>query len=514
MKAEQLRKSILQMAIQGKLVPQDPMDEPASVLLEKIRAEKQRLIKEGKIKKDKVDSIIFKGDDNRYYEKIGNENLHLQELDEVKLPENWRVCRLSSIANIFTGNSINEQEKAKKYTGLSQGYNYIGTKDVSFDHSINYTNGVKTPFDTQFKIAHKGTPLLCIEGGSAGRKIGIINEDVCFGNKLCAFETYGINSLYLYYFLQNPAFIDVFKSNTTGIIGGVSVNTIKSLFFFVPPLAEQERIVAEIEKYEPLILEYDKLEQQKTKLDSEIYDKLKKSILLYAIQGKLVSQDPNDEPASILLEKIRTEKKAKLGKKYVDSYIYKGDDNCYYEHINGNSTDISYKIPFEIPETWEWIRLPYIAINDLGKTLNSEKDSGESVPYLCSINVYWDGIKIDKIKTAIFSNDEKSKYKLEHGDLLICEGGEAGRCAVWEENSTMYYQNALHRVRFDKNIIPYFYKIVIEAYYRSGIINNYCKGVTIKHLVQSSLISIYLPLPPFAEQRRIVNKLNEIFAKL
>lgn len=264
---------------------------------------------------------------NRHYEKVGNTTTLLPELDDIEIPYNWVLCRFSTIANIFTGNSINEQEKAKKYFGRLEGYNYIGTKDVAFDHSINYNNGVKIPDDTQFRIAHKGTPLLCIEGGSAGRKIGILHEDVCFGNKLCAFETYGIDSKYLYYFLQAPMFIDIFKASTTGIIGGVSVNVIKSLFFYLPPLAEQSRIVAEIEKYEPLIAEYDKLEQAKFKLDGEIYDKLKKSILQYAIQGKLVPQEENDEPASELLKRIRDEKKAQLGKKYVDSYIYKGDDN-------------------------------------------------------------------------------------------------------------------------------------------------------------------------------------------
>ena len=302
------------------------------------------------------DSLIG---DNRYYEKVGNSSPVCidDEVSEFDLPDSWVLCRFSSIAEIFTGNSINEDEKQKKYTGLTSGYNYIGTKDVCFDHTINYNNGVKIPFEqSNFRIAHKFTPLLCIEGGSAGRKIGILQEDVCFGNKLCAFESFGIDSKYIYYFLQNPSFTKVFKEKTTGIIGGVSVNTLKHMLFAIPPLSEQSRIVAEIEKYEPLIAEYDKLEQQATKLDDEIYDKLKKSILQYAIQGKLVPQDPNDEPASVLLERIRAEKKAKLGKKYVDSYIYKGDDNCYYEKVGTNESVRLDNLPFDIPDSWCWTR--------------------------------------------------------------------------------------------------------------------------------------------------------------
>ena len=208
---------------------------------------------------------------------------------------------MSTIANVYTGNSINETEKQRKYVVLSNGYNYIATKDVSFEHAINYENGVKIPFsEINFKVAYKNTPLLCIEGGSAGRKIAILEQDVCFGNKLCAFQSLGVNPKYLYYYLQNPLFIQVFKSKTTGIIGGVSVNTLKTLIFALPPLAEQIRIVAEIEKFEPLIAEYDKLEQQATKLDDEIYDKLKKYILQYAIQAKIVPQNPKDEQPSDL----------------------------------------------------------------------------------------------------------------------------------------------------------------------------------------------------------------------
>ena len=151
---------------------------------------------------------------------------------------------------------------------------------------------------------------------------------------------------------------------------------LKKKIIGLPPLAEQERIVTEIEKFESLIAEYDKLEQQATKLDGEIYDKLKKSILQYAIQGNLVPQNSNDEPASVLLERIRAEKKAQLGKKYVDSYIYKGDDNCYYEKVDLETKNITDEIPFDIPDTWEWARVDTLFQHNTGKALNSANTKG------------------------------------------------------------------------------------------------------------------------------------------
>lgn len=161
----------------------------------------------------------------------------------------WAVCRFETIANIYTGNSINESEKAKKYTGLTEGYNYIATKDISFNHAVDYENGVKIPFrETKFRIAYKGDPLLCIEGGSAGRKLAILSEDVCFVNKLCAFNSTHINKRFLYYYLQSPRFLELFKKNTSGLIGGVSINTLKALILTIPPIAEQERIVNKIEE--------------------------------------------------------------------------------------------------------------------------------------------------------------------------------------------------------------------------------------------------------------------------
>lgn len=255
-----MQKSILQQAIMGKLT-EDWRNEQARLaktnsacqladrssakdLLEKIKAQKARLIAEGKIKKDTT--------------KAGASGRALAEITENEIPfdipESWEFCRLGDIVNLYTGNSINETEKTKNYTGLKDGFNYIATKDVGFDKTINYNNGVKIPFDKDnFRVAHKGFPLMCIEGGSAGRKIGILEEDVCFGNKLCVFESYLMDySKFIYYYLQSPMFTDIFNSNMNGIIGGVSINKLKTLIIPLPPLAEQKRIVAKIEELLPL----------------------------------------------------------------------------------------------------------------------------------------------------------------------------------------------------------------------------------------------------------------------
>ena len=249
-----IKSKILELAIQGKLVPQDENDEPASVLLERIRAERK-----AKLGKKYVESYIFKGDDNCYYEKIGKNSIDITENISFEIPSTWEICRFESIVEMYTGNSINESDKAQKYTGLSDGYNYIATKDISFNHIVNYENGIKIPFDEpKFKIAYKGDPLLCIEGGSAGRKIAILSEDVCFVNKLCVFHSLGVNKEYLYYYLQSPQFCELFKKNTSGLIGGVSINTLKSLYFMLPPLSEQLRIVCAIEEIFSYINEIEK----------------------------------------------------------------------------------------------------------------------------------------------------------------------------------------------------------------------------------------------------------------
>ena len=301
-------------------------------------------------------------DDNKYYEKIGDIVRDITEEIPFEIPNNWEFIRLKNLSDAYTGNSISENIKASKYTNLKEGYNYIGTKDVGFNHVITYENGVKIPFDdASFRYAYKNAILLCIEGGSAGRKVGILSEKVCFGNKLCAFHTFVIPENFLYYLIQSDYFFDLFRENVSGLIGGVSVNKIKELIIPLPPLSEQKRIVSEIES---IFKRIDEVKSNQEEL-ARLKDGLKNKILDLAIQGKLVEQDPNDEPASVLLEKIKAEKaelvkQGKIKKDKQESYIYKGADNRHYEKNGSEVRDITDEIPFNIPNSWQWVRLGQI----------------------------------------------------------------------------------------------------------------------------------------------------------
>ena len=247
---------------------------------------------------------------------------------------------------------------------------------------------------------------------------------------------------------------------------------------------------------------------------------LRQKILDLAIRGQLVPQDGNDEPASVLLEKIRAEKQTLIEQKKIKKDKKSSYITCdlspyqkYTEHFaDGSSKDITDEIPFDIPENWVWCRLGEIGVSELGKTLNSNKDTGELTPYLCSINIHWTCINLEEVKKTRFTKEEQRKYILLKNDLLVCEGGDIGRCFVWNFPIPMYYQNALHRIRFYNEINPFFFKFAIEYYKNIHILDKYSKGVTIKHLTKTALHSICFPLPPLAEQKRIVEKIEELLA--
>ena len=202
-----------------------------------------------------------------------------------KLPSDWQIKTLNEVCNIYTGNSINKKKKEENFIGLKEGLNYIGTKDISFNNIIEYENGVKIPFKDlkDFKIAKSNTSLLCIEGGSAGRKIGFTNQDVCFGNKLCCFEAIEDEPKFIYFYLQSNYFLREFNSNISGLIGGISKEKIKRIKIPIPPLEIQKEIATRLD------FSFDKIERgiKYLKLAKENIMEYKQSRLKYAFEGKL-----------------------------------------------------------------------------------------------------------------------------------------------------------------------------------------------------------------------------------
>lgn len=363
MNGKQLKNSILQWAIQGKLIPQDPNDEPASVLLDKIRQEKERLIKEKKIKRDKNASIIYRGEDNSYYEKIlaTGEVKCIDEEIPFDIPQGWEWTR---IGNIFNHTSGKQQSSSNKGGGTPQ--KFITTSNLYWGHFILDNVKVMNFTDEEIKTcsATKGDLLVC-EGGAGYGRSAIWNEnyDICLQNHVHRLRpcVSGICE-YVYYFIYLLK-----ESNNLASVGtampGLSANRLKGLLLPFPPLSEQRRIVAKLAELLPQIEKYNNVQKKLNELNTTIKDCLKKSILQEAIQGKLVPQLAEEGTAQELLEQIKTEKQklvkeGKLKKSALkDSVIFKGDDNKYYEQIGKKCLDITDEIPFVIPETWQWVRI-------------------------------------------------------------------------------------------------------------------------------------------------------------
>ena len=514
MKAEQLRKSILQLAIQGKLVPQDPNDEPASDLLERIHEEKQRLIKEGKIKKDKIDSFIYKGDDNRYYEKVGPEVKDITDDLPFEIPDTWVWTRFSQIVSFGLGKTPDRHTDKFWSSGI---YPWFAISDLQEKATVYSTKekisatALKEKFSG--KLIPQGTLLMSFKL-TVGRT-SILGIDAVHNEAIISVFPIIPDNDATRNFLFNTLSLIVSYVETTDAIKGATLNSskISSMFVPFPPLAEQIRIVKEIEKFEPLIAEYDKLEQQATKLDDEIYDKLKKSILQYAIQGKLVPQDPNDEPASVLLERIRAEKKAKLGKKYVDSYIYKGDDNCYYEKIGINEPNRLEDLPFDIPDSWCWARLGNIGDWGAGATpaRTNSRYYGGNIPWLKTGELNNDVIYDSEEHVTDEALQSCSLRSCSIGDILIAMyGATIGKLAI--AGAPLTTNQACCACTPYKGIYNlYLFYFLMEEKDNfthmgfGGAQPNISKEKIIKHL---------FPVPPYEEQKRIVSAYIDIQNKL
>nr|WP_238405516.1 restriction endonuclease subunit S [Segatella copri] len=434
------------------------------------------------------------------------------------VPNGWEWTR---IGNIFNHTSGKQQSSSNKGGGTPQ--KFITTSNLYWGHFVLDNVKVMNFTDEEIKTcsATKGDLLVC-EGGAGYGRSAIWNEDydICLQNHVHRLRpcVSGICE-YVYYFIYLLK-----ESNNLASVGtampGLSANRLKGLLLPFPSLTEQKRIVLKLEGLLPQIDKYSKVQNQLDELNTTIKESLKKSILQEAIQGKLVPQIAEEGTAQELLEQIKAEKQnlvkeGKLKKSALnDSIIFRGDDNRYYEKIGKKCVDITEEIPFEIPASWAWCHLNDIAESDLGKTMNKGQNSGELVPYLCSINVYWNKIDLSKIKQAQFTEIELAKYLLQKNDLLICEGGDIGRAAIWDINETIYYQNALHRVRFYGKIFPKFFLYILSLYKALGLLDKKSKGMTIKHFTKSALNSIVIPLPPLLEQKRIIEKIEQLMQLL
>ena len=512
-----LRQKILDMAIKGKLVPQDPNDEPASVLLERIRAEKQQLIKEGKIKKDKNDSVIFKGDDNRYYEKVGSEVKDITDELPFEIPDNWVWTRFSTLIQIISGVSYDKKDIMTKGIRILRGGNINDLKVTPFSDDVYLPETYYDP-DKQVQI---DDVLIVSSTGSKEviGKAGYVIEPL-ENTQIGAFLRI-VRPILKWYapYVKLIFATEYYREHIRHLSGGTNINNIKAdyinvLLISLPPYAEQIRIA---ERINSLFEQIDIIEQNQADIETA-YEEFKKRTLTLAIQGKLVPQDPNDEPASELLERIRAEKKAKLGKKYVDSYIYKGDDNCYYEHIAGRAQDELVKVPFDIPYGWSWCRLAIFAQVLGGKRIPAGRQlTNENTGhyYIKVSDMKENTVCLDKLQfvpTDIYPTI--SRYIINKEDVYITVAGTIGRVGTIpnELDGANLTENA-DRIVVDEIDQHWLVKCLL-----SDVIQEQIKEATTKvgqpKLAIARIEKFLIPLPPLAEQKRIVAKINEIFAML
>ena len=509
MTAQQLKNSILQMAVQGKLVPQDPNDEPASVLLERIRAEKERLIKEKKIKREKNPSVIFKGTDNTPYEKIGDEVRSLADEVPFDIPDSWEWVRLGSI--VYNRGQITP----------STDFCYIDIGSIdNKKQKLNPTDTVIAPDKAPSrarKLVDKGDVLYstvrpylhnmcivdrdfsCIPIASTGFAVLTCHAELC--NK------------FLFYYMMSPDF-DAYANNTDNAKGvaypAINDDRLYKALIPIPPLGEQFRIVSAIESVDASIRDYGAKEEALRALNGSFPERLKKSILQEAVQGKLVSQDPSDEPAEALLERIRAEKQrlikeGKIRKDKHESVIFRRD-NSHYEKRGSEEVCIDEEVPFEIPENWAWERLSSFGVFSSGKTPSM------SNPQFWNGNVPW--VTSKDMKRPVITDSEMHISELAASTMQLYP---AGTLLLVARSGILKRLLPLCKLGIDSTInqdIKAFslYDIELSEWLFYGIkafepyiLKELVKSVTtVESLKFDEFAAMLIPVPPLSEQRRII----------
>ena len=493
MNGKQLKNSILQWAIQGKLVPQDPNDEPASVLLEKIRTEKARLIKEGKIKKDKNESFIFRGDDNSYYEKFiaTGEVKCIDEEIPFEIPSSWEWTR---IGNIFNHTSGKQQSSSNKNGGTPE--KFITTSNLYWGYFV--LDNVKvmnfTEEESKNCSATKGDLLVC-EGGAGYGRSAIWNEDydICLQNHVHRLRPLVDGTCeYVYYFIYLQK-----ESNNLASVGtampGLSANRLKRLLVPLPPIAEQNRITKKLKEVFLVVEKYNKVQDELNLLNSSLNDILKKSILQEAIQGKLVPQIAEEGTAQELLEQIQQEKsqlikEGKLKKSALtDSVIYKGDDNKYYEQIGSEVTEI--ELPFDFPSSWSIVRLYSVC-----QLTDGLKTTGKQ----CLLDAKY--LRGKSSGTII----EQGKLVYKGDNIMLVDGENSGEVFIVPQDG--YMGSTFKQLWISSSLYEPYILAFIQFYKET--LRNSKKGAAIPHLNKELFYGLIIGIPPFQEQKRIVQKIG------
>ena len=505
-----LRQKILDLAIRGKLVPQDPDDEPASVLLERIRQQKQQMVKAGKLKpKDiKDDSVIFVGEDNLHYEKFADGSVKCIE-DEIPfaLPDGWAWCRLSMVGTTSIGLTYKPTEVKETGTIVLRSCNIKNGK-------IDFADLVRVQADIrENQYIYENDILICARNGSQSLvgKCAIMQdlpEAASFGAFMAVFRS--ICNQYVYYYFNTALFRSSFSNDDSKQINQVTQAILRDTLIPLPPFAEQTRIVAKLHE----ILSLADFINDGTEQIEMIITKAKSKILDLAIRGQLVPQDPDDEPASVLLERIRAEKEelikqGKLKRDKKESVIFRGEDNSYYEKIDTEVRCINSEIPFDLPETWCWCRLGTLFAHNTGKALNSADSAGTPMTYITTSNLYWDRFELDSLKEMLFADSEIDKCTVKKGDLLVCEGGDIGRSAIWMFEENIRIQNHIHRLRPYISLSGRFYYYVMYMWKQLGLIGG--QGIGLQGFSSKLLHNLIVPLPSIDEQERIVAFIDKLF---
>ena len=502
MDTNKLRQKILDMAIRGKLVPQDPNDEPASVLLERIRNEKQRMVQDGKLKKRDIknDTIIFRGDDNLHYEKFQDGSVKCIE-DEIpfEVPEGWAWCRLKHVCTMAAGKAKpTDQIMTEPFEGCYPCFGGNGIRGYVDEYNQ----------DGIFSIV-----------GRQGALCGNINiaKGKFYATEHAVVTTLfsGIDFSWSNYVLEALQL----NSYATGAAQpGLSVANVLNVFVPVPPTQEQVHIGIRIAEFIKII---ENIEDEKENLQTLI-SSAKSKILDLAIRGKLVPQNPNDEPASVLLERIRAEKEelikaGKIKRDKKESIIFRGEDNSYYETIDKNTTCIDDEIPFIIPNGWAWCRLQSISSILTDGTHKTPEYSDSGYLFLSSKNVTSGKIDWENVMhiPEYLHKELYERLAPAKDDILLAKNGTTGIAAIVDRNEVFDIYVSLALIRIVNNLVfPSYVLYAIGSPYVQEYFNNSLKGIGVPNLHLEHIRKTLISIPPYSEQKQIAELLKNIFLKI